>query len=175
MATCNGKAVVDSGEYLQKIKAAVRARGEADTFVIARTDALALEGVDAALMRANAALDCGADVAFVEAPTTMREVERIAAELSGPKMYNLASGGRSPQLSLAELADLGFELVVLPAVALYAALHGMMQAAREVLARGDDSPVAGWGLTVDDLYQNRRPRSLAGTRRRVRGAGWVRR
>lgn len=148
----DGKSVVGVDEFVAKIAAADHARGGRDTLLIARTDALAVEGIDSAVERANRCLDAGADVTFVEAPRTLADLDVIADRIPGPKLYNLATGGRSPALSVRELGERGFDLVVLPAVAMFAALEAMSRIARAVLAAGDDSPVADLGLTVTDFY-----------------------
>ncbi|RKS73154.1 2-methylisocitrate lyase-like PEP mutase family enzyme [Actinomadura pelletieri DSM 43383] len=148
----DGKAVVGAEEFVAKIAAADHARAGRDTLLIARTDALAVEGLDSAVDRANRCLDAGADVTFVEAPRTLADLDAIAERVPGPKLYNLATGGRSPSLTVRELGERGFDLVVLPAVAMFAALESMRRVAGAVLAAGDDTPVADLGLTVTDFY-----------------------
>jgi 2-methylisocitrate lyase-like PEP mutase family enzyme len=148
-----GKAVVDTDEFVQKIRAARRACGDGDMVLIARTDAIAVHGLDDAIDRANRAFDAGADVAFVEAPTSLEQLERISREVQGPTLYNLVAGGRSPGLTVAELGQLGFDIVVVPTVALYAAIDGMRSAARAVLAAGSDEPLRRYGLRPMDIFE----------------------
>ena len=95
--------------------------------LIARTDAVAVSGVDDALDRARAYADAGADLLFVEAPTTERDIERVAEELAGvaPLVFNWAEGGRTPPLSLARMTELGFALVIYPIGTLLAATAGI--------------------------------------------------
>jgi 2,3-dimethylmalate lyase len=147
-----GKAVVDTDEFLQKIRAADRARRGSGMLLIARTDAIAVHGIENAVDRANRALEAGADVAFIEAPTTVEEVEQISRGVDGPTMYNLVAGGRSPSLSVAELGELGFDIVVVPTVALYAAIDAMRSAARAVLQAGSDEPLQKYGLRPMDIF-----------------------
>jgi 2-methylisocitrate lyase-like PEP mutase family enzyme len=100
--------------------------------LIARTDAIAVDGIDAALARARAYRAAGADVLFVEAPTEEADVERVASELAGemPLLFNWAEGGRTPPLALDRIAELGFAIVIYPTSTLLAATNGV----RDVLA-----------------------------------------
>lgn len=124
-----GKAVIPVDEMVQKIKAAVDARVDGDLQIIARTDARALEGIDAALDRARAYLEAGADITFVEAPTDVDELARIARELDAPQVANMVFGGRTPEPGRERLSAMGFSLVLYANASLQAAL----QAARDVL------------------------------------------
>ncbi len=110
------KALVSAREMAGKIKAAVDARASRDTLVIARTDAVAGEGFDRALARAELYREAGADMLFVEAPRRRDELGRIAAQLgkSVPLMVNLVEGGKTPMLPAGELEALGFSLVIFP-------------------------------------------------------------
>ncbi|MGL4443143.1 MAG: isocitrate lyase/PEP mutase family protein [Alsobacter sp.] len=112
----SAKRLVPVGEMAGKIRAAVDARASRETLVIARTDAVAVEGFDAALERAQRYAEAGADVLFVEAPKTRAELGRIAAALGGrlPLMANMVEGGMTPVLPAAELEALGFGLVIFP-------------------------------------------------------------
>ena len=123
----SGKAVIPADEMVGKIRAAVEARRDPDFLLIARTDAAAVEGLDAALDRARAYADAGADVLFVEAPTSEDDIARVAAELRGvaPLVFNWAEGGRTPPIPLARIAELGFALVLFPIGTLLAATAGI--------------------------------------------------
>ncbi|VTU33513.1 2,3-dimethylmalate lyase [Variovorax sp. PBL-H6] len=123
-----GKAVVETAEMLGKIKAAVDARHSRDFLIIARTDARAIHGLDAALERAAAFAAAGADLTFVEAPESPDELARIARELQCPQVANMVIGGRTPALPAKELGELGFGMVLYANAALQAALQGMIQA-----------------------------------------------
>ena len=103
-----GKAVISAAEMVQKIKAAVDARKSPKTLIQARTDARATEGLDAALDRARAYQEAGADLLFVEAPLSLEELARIPAEVPGVHTCNMVIGGLTPILERAELARLGF-------------------------------------------------------------------
>ena len=137
-----GKAVVSTEEMVGKIRAAVAARRDPDLVLIARTDAAAVEGLDAAITRARSYAAAGADVLFVEAPTSEADIRRVATELGGvaPLVFNAAEGGRTPPLSLEVVADLGFSLVLYPIATLLAATA----AVQSVLAtiRADGTPHA---------------------------------
>lgn len=125
----SGKGVIPRDEMVQKIKAAVDARADGNFQIVARTDAIAVEGFSAALDRAHAFIEAGADVTFVEAPLNAEQMMRIARELPVPQIINIVHGGKTPPLSRAELAQMGF------AAALYAnaALQGALLAVIEVL------------------------------------------
>lgn len=138
----SGKAVIPADEMAGKIRAAVAARRDPDFLLVARTDAAAVEGLSAALARARIYADAGADVLFVEAPTSEEDIERVAAELRGvaPLVLNWAEGGRTPPIPLARIAELGFALVLFPIGTLLAATAGI----RRLLAtlRADGIPSA---------------------------------
>jgi len=113
-----GKELVDVDEFVAKIRAAVAARRDPDFVVIARTDAIAVLGFDAAIARANAALSAGADMAFVEAPRSAEEMAAIPGRVSGPCLINLVPGGRTPMAAPEELARLGFRVAIYPGACL---------------------------------------------------------
>ena len=117
-----GKQVIARAEMVQKIKAACDARQDGDLQIVARTDARAIEGIDAAIDRAQAYVEAGADATFVEAPVDLAELARIARELSVPQIANMVFGGLTPPASRDELAALGFGGVLYANAALQAAL-----------------------------------------------------
>ena len=122
----SGKVVVPIEDMEAKIRAAVAARTDPELTIIARTDARAVEGLDGAITRARAYADAGADALFVEAPATDDEVERVASELAGHRLvFNWVEGGRTPPMSLARVAELGFALVIFPISPLLAATAGV--------------------------------------------------
>ncbi len=125
----SGKAVIPVDEMVQKVKAAVDARVDGDLQIIARTDARAIEGLDAALDRARAYVEAGADMTFVEAPTDVDELARVGRELDVPQVANMVFGGRTPEPGRERLAEMGFSLVLYANASLQAAL----KATREVL------------------------------------------
>jgi carboxyvinyl-carboxyphosphonate phosphorylmutase len=123
----SGKAVIETEEMVGKIRAAVAARQDPDLVVIARTDAVAVTGVADAVARGRAYAEAGADLLFVEAPTSEADIEAVATELRGvaPLVFNWAEGGKTPPLPLARIAELGFSLVIYPIGTLLAATAGI--------------------------------------------------
>ena len=120
-----GKQVIARAEMVQKIKAACDARHDGDLQIVARTDARAIEGIDAAIDRAQAYVEAGADATFVEAPVETAELARIARELPVPQIANMVFGGLTPPASRDELAALGFGGVLYANAALQAALKAV--------------------------------------------------
>jgi 2,3-dimethylmalate lyase len=109
-----GKQVVPVEEMSTKLRAALEARSDPDFVVIARTDARAIEGLDAAIDRANQYAECGADVIFVEAPQSVEELAKVAASIPKPQLANMLVGGATPILSADELGRMGFKICVSP-------------------------------------------------------------
>ena len=111
-----GKKLIACNEMTGKIKAACDARKCAETLVIARTDAIAVEGFDAALERAEFYREAGADMLFIEAPSSLADMRTIVLRFGGrvPLMANMVEGGKTPILSARELQELGFSLVIFP-------------------------------------------------------------
>ena len=116
-----GKRVIPKQDYIQKVRAAVDARGHEDFFIVARTDALALEGMDEAVSRVQEARQAGADASFIEAPSSKEEQLEIGQRSLTPNVANMIEGGRTPVLPKAELAEMGFQLILYPLAGLYAA------------------------------------------------------
>jgi 2,3-dimethylmalate lyase len=115
-----GKDVIDAETMTAKIRAAVAARCNRDTFLLARTDARAVLGLDEALRRAELYLNAGADGVFVEAPQSVAELERIGRAFSGvPQLANMLEGGQTPLLTPPELAELGFSMVAYPTTLIF--------------------------------------------------------
>jgi 2,3-dimethylmalate lyase len=133
----SGKHVVPVEDMLAKLDAAVAARGDPDFILIARTDALALEGVDAAIDRARRYGDAGADVLWVEAPTTAAEIEKIAEKLAGRTLLlNCVERGRTPALGLDRIRALGFALVLFPIGSVLAMTAALQQHYADLRAHG---------------------------------------
>lgn len=124
----SGKDVISTEEAVDKIKAAVDARQDQDLLILARTDAAATLGFDAALDRARQFHEAGADVLFVEAMTTAEQIRALPARLPAPQLINMVIGGRTPIVSAAELSDLGYAIVLYANAALQGALAGMQRA-----------------------------------------------
>jgi 2,3-dimethylmalate lyase len=133
----DGKQVVPLGEMAAKVAAAVAARRSPEFLIIARTDARAVEGLEAALERARMYRDAGADVLFVEAPQSEAEIEAVARAFPDvPLLFNYAEGGKTPAVSHAFLRDLGFRLVIFPLTILLAATEAIRAALARVKADG---------------------------------------
>ncbi|MBL8669528.1 MAG: oxaloacetate decarboxylase [Alphaproteobacteria bacterium] len=111
-----GKSLIPAGEMVGKLKAALDARASADTLIVARTDAVAVEGFDAALERAERYVEAGADMLFVEAPEDRAHMQSIADRFRGrvPVMANMVEGGKTPVSDAADLERLGFAFVIFP-------------------------------------------------------------
>jgi methylisocitrate lyase len=109
-----GKKVIPRDEMVLKLRAALGARRNPETLVIARTDALQMNGLDDAIDRCNAYAEAGADVTFVDAPRTREQLEEVARKVDGPKLVNMSETGRSPTLTADELQELGFNIVIFP-------------------------------------------------------------
>jgi len=131
-----GKRVVDRHEYLEKIGAAVEARADHDFFIVARTDALAAVGLDEALDRVEAARAAGADATFVEAPGSLEELAEVGRRAPKPTVANMVEHGRTPVLPHAQLAEMGFNLVLYPVTGLYASAHALTAAYGHLHAQG---------------------------------------
>lgn len=122
-----GKRVISIEEHLEKIKAAIYARGDSDLLIIGRTDARAPLGLAEAIRRGRAYYEAGADVIFVEAPQSVEELEEIATSLAGiPLFANAIEGGKTPCLPAQKLQELGFKIVVYPLSGLFAATKAML-------------------------------------------------
>ena len=120
-----GKQVVPLEEFAQKIRAAVEARTDPDLLVIARTDAIAVTGFDDALRRGEAAVQAGADILFVEAPTSAQQIETVAKTFDTPLLFNYAPGGRSPLLPFKRLRELEYAIILLPVDTLFVAVKAI--------------------------------------------------
>ncbi len=137
------KSLVPTAEMVQKLRAARDAAGAADLVLIARTDAIAVEGFDAALTRARAYAEAGADVLFVEAPTSEAQIETIARSLPGPKLLNMFEGGKTPLVPLARLRALGYRIVIIPSDLQRAAIRAMQEVLAAIQRDGNSRAVAG--------------------------------
>ena len=120
-----GKTLVSKNEMVGKIKASLDARKNENTVIIARTDARAVEGLDAAFDRAAAYRDAGADILFIEAPQSLEEMKNITATFGNelPLLANMVEGGKTPIASATELEDIGYHLAIFPGGAVRAIAH----------------------------------------------------
>jgi 2-methylisocitrate lyase-like PEP mutase family enzyme len=119
------KSVVPTAEMAQKLRAARDAMTDSDIVLIARTDALAVEGLDAAVERAQAYAAAGADVIFIEAPVSVEQIEAIARRVPQPKLINMFQGGKTPLVPVARLKALGYQIVIIPSDLQRAAIRAM--------------------------------------------------
>lgn len=124
----SGKAVIDTAEMLGKIKAAADARTDADMLIMARTDAAAVHGFEAAVERAQLFSEAGADILFVEAVTQADEVRALPRRVGKPQLMNMVIGGKTPTFGAEELGALGYGLVLYANAALQGAVAGMQRA-----------------------------------------------
>jgi 2-methylisocitrate lyase-like PEP mutase family enzyme len=132
----SGKGVIPADEMIQKIKAAADARQDGDFQIIARTDAIAVNGIEDAMDRAHRYIEAGADVTFVEAPVNLQDIERVARELPVPQIFNYVFGGKTPPVDQAKLKEYGFGAGLYANAALQAALLSVHNVLGELLKTG---------------------------------------
>ncbi len=146
----SGKDVVDLTEARNRIKAAADARHDPNFLIVARTDACATQGFDAAIERAEAFIEDGADITFIEAPRSLDDIRSIPKRLTGtPQLINLVVGGKTPIIEFSDLDEMGFGLVLYANVALQGALKGMNDALSMLQANGrmdESGPVASFEI-----------------------------
>ncbi len=131
-----GKQVIPTEEMVAKIKAAVDAREDSDFVIQARTDALATHGIDEAIDRANIYKEAGADLLFVEAPITEEDLTRINKDVKGPTVAIQGEGAKTPLTTVKALEKIGFDVVVYPGSALYAAAWAIENVMKELKNNG---------------------------------------
>ena len=136
------KTVIPAGEMVQKLRAARDAATDADLVLIARTDAIAVEGLDAAIERALAYAAAGADVIFVEAPTSEAQMETIASRVKAPKLLNMFEGGKTPLVPLDRLQALGYRIVIIPSDLQRAAIRAMQDVLAAIRRDGNSRALA---------------------------------
>jgi 2-methylisocitrate lyase-like PEP mutase family enzyme len=136
------KSLVDAEEMCRKVHIARQTLSDPDALVIARTDAIAVEGFEAALSRAERYLKAGADMIFVEAPETLEQIRAIAERLPGLKLINMFYGGKTPLTPLADLAAMGYRLAIIPSDLQRAAIHAMQATLAAIKQTGDSSALA---------------------------------
>jgi 2-methylisocitrate lyase-like PEP mutase family enzyme len=124
----NGKEVISTEEAVSKIKAAVDARQDADLLIMARTDACAVHGFEAAIERAHLFGEAGADILFVEAVTTAEQMRALPQRLRQPQLMNMVIGGKTPIFNAEELGGMGYGIVLYANAALQGAVAGMQKA-----------------------------------------------
>jgi 2-methylisocitrate lyase-like PEP mutase family enzyme len=148
-----GKRVVETAEHAAKIRAAAEARGERDLFVVARTDARQPLGLEAAIERCLVYKEAGADALFVEAPRSIEELQRVAQALPPPLVANMIERGVTPHLPAGELRALGYQLIVCPLAALFAAARAVQEVLSELRERGTTAGALDRMLAFDDVNE----------------------
>lgn len=131
-----GKEVVRKEEYAEKLQAALDARKSKDFIIVARTDARAVEGLDKAIERGLYYKDIGADVIFVEAPKTIKEMKKIGKSIKAPLVANMIEGGATPISSASALSKMGFKIVLYPLSVLFANTFASLQILKELKRSG---------------------------------------
>ena len=149
----DGKEVIGTREMVQKIQAAVAARENPDFVIIARTDARAVLGLEAAIERARAYAEAGADVIFVEAPQSEAEIERIAREVPAPLLINMFWGGKTPLVPPQRLEALGYRMMIVPSDLQRAAIRAMERAAQALRRDGHTLSLKDEMATFDEREQ----------------------
>ncbi len=138
----NDKSLISTIEMCQKIKVARASLEKAETLLIARTDAIAVEGIQSAIQRACQYHTAGADMIFVEAPETVSQIEKIAAEIPGPKLINMFQGGKTPIVSKQRLAELGFKIVIIPSDLQRASIKIMQKTLKVIQEQGNSEQIS---------------------------------
>ena len=153
------KALVPAAEMVQRLRAVRDALHDPDFIVIGRTDAIAVEGFDAAIERAGAYLEAGADMVFVEAPTTEQEIADIARRLPGYKLINMFHGGKTPLLPTQRLQELGYHVVIIPSDTQRASIKAMQRVLAAIEGEGSSASMR------NDLVSFKEREALIGTDR----------
>ena len=145
-----GKTVVPAEELAVKIQAIKENQIDPDLVVIARTDALAVEGYEAAVARMHTYMEAGADVAFIEAPQSVEQIEQLSKDLPDPKLLNMFWGGKTPVVPRDKLEAWGFNLVIAPGDMQRAAMQAMRDAADAILSEGHTEALKDRMASFDD-------------------------
>ena len=151
-----GKSVIPMEEHVEKLRAAVHARGDSGLVIIARTDSRATHGLDEAIRRGRAYADAGADVVFIEAPETMEELRTVTASIDAPLFANMIEGGRTPFLSAPELEEIGFKIVVYPLSGLFTATKVIQEMPLHIQAarlKGTGTTLGTDMVSFDEFYE----------------------
>ncbi|MGA9490892.1 MAG: methylisocitrate lyase [Mycobacterium sp.] len=149
----DGKAVVPTAEMVRRLRAAVAARRDPDFVICARTDAAGVEGLDASVERARAYADAGADLIFTEALAGPADFEKFRAAVDVPLLANMTEFGKSELLSVSQLADIGYDVVIYPVTALRLAMFAVEDGLREIEAKGTQSGLLNQMQHRTRLYQ----------------------
>lgn len=149
-----GKRVIPAAEMVDKIRAACDARRDPDLILIARTDVLAVQGMDAVFERGRMYREAGADMIFVDAPVGREQVEKVAKGLAGiPLFCNIAASGKTPDIPADELGRLGYKLAIYANYAILAAIPAVKRVLAELKAHGSAAAMAGELTSLEHLAQ----------------------
>lgn len=149
----DGKAVVPPGEMIKRLRAAVSARRDPNFIICARTDAVGIEGIPAAIDRAKAYADAGADLIFTEALHTPTEFEQFRAAVDAPLLANMTEFGKSELLTARQLSDIGYNVVIYPVTTLRLAMHAVEAGLREIADSGTQSGILDHMQQRSRLYE----------------------
>lgn len=147
-----GKTLIPAAEMAAKVRAATDAREDKDFVVIARTDALSVEGFEQALDRGRLYEEAGADMIFIEAPNTLDQLAAVPRSFRVPTLFNMASSGKTPFLSAQEIQKLGFKVVIYPNFMLLAAVTAAQGVLRELKKTGSIAGLANKITTFTELF-----------------------
>jgi 2,3-dimethylmalate lyase len=148
-----GKQVIPADEMVLKVRAAVAARQDPETIIVARTDALQVTGLDDAIARCNAYADAGAEVVFVDAPPTVEAFERIAAETSAAPLANMSETGRSPAISTSDLERMGYRVIIFPSTQTWVFAKAYAELANAVVRERSTASLADRFMSFDDVNE----------------------
>lgn len=149
----SGKSLISPEEMGIKIAAALSARTRESLLIIARTDAIAVEGFSQAIERANYYANIGADVLFVEAPETREQIEQIAKAVSKPKLINMFLGGKTPLIPLKDLQAMGYRYVIIPSDLQRAAIFAMQKTLQAIYQHGDSREQSEYMASFNEREQ----------------------
>ena len=138
---------------IAKIRAAVDARMDDDLMIMARTDSLAVYGIDEAIERGNRFTEAGADLIFIEAPPSVEDMRRVCREVKAPMSANMIEGGKTPILTPKELQEIGYSIVTFPLSTLYAAAWGVRMVMTELATKGTTTGTMDKMITFSDFNQ----------------------
>ena len=146
-----GKQIIPTMEMVAKLKAAVDARVDEDLVIMARTDAIATSGIDEAIERSNLYKEAGADLIFVEAPTSLEEMKHINESIEAPTLAIQIEGGKTPLLTTKELEELGFNIVVYPNATVYATAWALKELWEGLMREGTTKNFMDRMICFDDF------------------------
>jgi len=146
-----GKSIIPTDDYILKLKAALDARESEDFIIVARTDARASRGLDEAINRGKTYSKAGADVIFIEAPTSTKELSRIANEIDAPLVANMIEEGVTPTLSAQQLFKMGYTVALFPLSALYASTYAILKVFSELKKTGTTDQGRGIMVTFNEF------------------------